>query len=871
MALSEHDKIKLSAEQQAQIQALTDEYTKLYNEQKAARERGEIGLVDSLAAQMDGLHDQAESIRSSAAGGGYSGGDDGTAYIEIPKTTAVKEPVSANTKKTYTVYTGTGALSKAGSAQNKTENAAAGTPSVNTGKSNPDAVMTQEDQARVQQFRDIYNSTDDPIVKKAAHEAVEDIRAGYGYSGGVDGSQYITEGVHKPAGTYMDEPLTAESQRVVDDALLNYYIAHFNEDEEDMEYWHDVAENEREKYGYSGGADGSEYIELESVSGKPVMVPGKETVETNTPKQETVVVPSVPKQETVVVPEAVEPQPVVPEIILPEIPTFSTLEAPDLGAVKMPAAPDPDAYGLPAAPEFDALSVPAAPDVQISDFSRYIEEMQNAQNEAALAEYEAAYRKNVNALERAGSGVEEAYRSARNQTAGAADLAKRNFAEMASASGLSSGSGGQAALARSVSMQNDLNTLSMEQAQTVADLEQQIADNEAWYNGAISEAKAEGDQQTAQLLYQEKIRVESETVAAIQQKFANEITVYQQQMDAKQQKFANEVTAYQTQMNARQQQFANEVSQYQMQMEAQQQQFENEISKKQLEYQELRNSVADAQWQAEFDLAYDQWLKDVQVQREQMDFQREQWEKSVEVQQKQMDTAYEQWLQSVATEQAQMEFERKQWEQSVDAQREQLDMQQKSLQAELEQMKVDNSQWQQEFDAANDQWQQEFDAANDQWLRNFNASMQEYLVGLTADQRESLADYGTAYLKAGVMPSAEMLEAMGITMTDAQKFIDEVNGVPQAASAIPTDVRTMLVKNFPNGVIRDGSWAELVKRYSEDALYAAGFTSETGNSALSLAEQLRRSGSSASDIYTRLKAKGYGESVINAVMAKLGL
>ena len=277
---------------------------------------------------------------------------------------------------------------------------------------------------------------------------------------------------------------------------------------------------------------------------------------------------------------------------------------------------------VPRLPDYAAAQIPAVPDAEVGDYSQYIEELQQARTDAVLAEYEEAYRKNVNALERAGSGVDEAYRTARNRTAGAADLAERNFAELAGASGLNNGTGGQAALARAVTVQNNLNDLNMQQAQTLADLQQQKADNEAWYNGAIAAAKAEGDAQKAQLLYQEKIRVENAATQAIQQKLDNEITVYRAWMDAAQQQFDNEVTR----MN--------------------------------LEYRNLRDSVADAQWQSEFDAAYEQWAQQIKTQQEKMDFQRAQWEQEVAEQREKLDLQ----KQSLAAELEKLKLEREQWE-----------------------------------------------------------------------------------------------------------------------------------------------------------------------------------------------------------------
>lgn len=144
----------------------------------------------------------------------------------------------------------------------------------------------------------------------------------------------------------------------------------------------------------------------------------------------------------------------------------------------------------------------------VEDHSGYLQQMYAAQKAGALARLQAAYESNLAALDRAGTGVAEAYQAARNNTAGASELSKRNFAEYAAASGLNSGTGGQAELARNVTLQNDLNGINTAEADTLADLELQRAKAEVEYNSAIAQAEAEGDYSLAAALYQEKVRVQ---------------------------------------------------------------------------------------------------------------------------------------------------------------------------------------------------------------------------------------------------------------------------------------------------------------------------------------------------------------------------
>ena len=169
----------------------------------------------------------------------------------------------------------------------------------------------------------------------------------------------------------------------------------------------------------------------------------------------------------------------------------------------------------------------------VNDYSNYLEEMYAANRKAALAAINNAYQQNVNAIERAGEGVDTRYQNARNQAAGSAELAARNFAEYAAAYGLGSGTSGQAELARNITLQNNLNDLTAEEAGIYADLELQKSNAEVEYNNAIAEAEANNDSQLAAALYQEKIRVQNalieEQARLFEQNLAERQFQFQQQ------------------------------------------------------------------------------------------------------------------------------------------------------------------------------------------------------------------------------------------------------------------------------------------------------------------------------------------------------
>jgi hypothetical protein len=144
----------------------------------------------------------------------------------------------------------------------------------------------------------------------------------------------------------------------------------------------------------------------------------------------------------------------------------------------------------------------------VEDYSDYLRQLYAAKQDSAIAQLQAAYESSLAQLDRAEQGVSEQYQAARNSTAGASEQARRNFAQYAAASGLNSGTGGQAELARNVTLQSGLNAIDQAEADTLADLELQRTQAETQYNSAIAQAKAQGEYELASALYQEKVRVQ---------------------------------------------------------------------------------------------------------------------------------------------------------------------------------------------------------------------------------------------------------------------------------------------------------------------------------------------------------------------------
>lgn len=438
----------------------------------------------------------------------------------------------------------------------------------------------------------------------------------------------------------------------------------------------------------------------------------------------------------------------------------------------------------------------------VTDNSAYIQQMNEAKKKAALASIEDAYKKNVAAIDRAGVGLAESYQGARNQTAGASELAKRNNAEYAAAYGLNSGTGGQMELARNVTLQNNLNTINAQEAQSSADLAMQRANAEAEYNNAIAQAEQQGNYELAASLYQEKVRVQ-ETLLQLQQ---------------------------------------------------------NQVA---MDYQAYRDSVNDAQqnWQNLFtQTKYDEG-------------------KTAE---------------SNATLKSYGELFLKQ-----------------GVMPTAEML-----------------------AAMGMTSADANAYISAVKSAeTTTTDKNTLVSYGNAFLEQGVMPSTEMLAAMGITQADAQAYINAVNAAninkastttateptmtlatakdlaangsfneqvinvlnengydnnaiykkygydpndfyrqQELANSIPSDIKEMLMRNFPGGYITGANrWQSWVDKYGEDAMRAAGFSYGVDSSVLSFARYLYESTKNADYVVKKMRESGYSDTDIDAAMSQLGL
>lgn len=105
--------------------------------------------------------------------------------------------------------------------------------------------LTPEEQQQIVNYKNQWETNPD------ANKLAEEIRARYGYSGGKSGNEYINFGLSD----WDKQFLTPEEQQ----QLINYKLQWGNDPNQQVSY-HNLAEQLRSQYGYSGGPSGNQYI-----------------------------------------------------------------------------------------------------------------------------------------------------------------------------------------------------------------------------------------------------------------------------------------------------------------------------------------------------------------------------------------------------------------------------------------------------------------------------------------------------------------------------------------------------------------------------------------------------------------------------------
>lgn len=142
------------------------------------------------------------------------------------------------------------------------------------------------------------------------------------------------------------------------------------------------------------------------------------------------------------------------------------------------------------------------------DLSEWLKKQYASALEGELAGLKDAYEKNNAGLEDEEARLSGIYDPQRNRIAAQNALAKRVWDERAVANGLSSGSSGQAELARSSTMARDLASIGEEEANARADVSLRKKNLSIEYTNAIAQAKANGQAELAKALYNELARVQ---------------------------------------------------------------------------------------------------------------------------------------------------------------------------------------------------------------------------------------------------------------------------------------------------------------------------------------------------------------------------
>lgn len=142
------------------------------------------------------------------------------------------------------------------------------------------------------------------------------------------------------------------------------------------------------------------------------------------------------------------------------------------------------------------------------DLSEYLRQQAAARIESELAGLSSAYQQSMRGYDNELRNIQNQYYGLRNQSAAQDAIARRNFDERAAASGLNSGTAGQADLVRSAAYTGELARLGAAEEDARREIELQRANAQSEYEQAIAQAKAQNDQDLASALYQEMIRVQ---------------------------------------------------------------------------------------------------------------------------------------------------------------------------------------------------------------------------------------------------------------------------------------------------------------------------------------------------------------------------
>lgn len=143
---------------------------------------------------------------------------------------------------------------------------------------------------------------------------------------------------------------------------------------------------------------------------------------------------------------------------------------------------------------------------------REVNDLYDAARERKLAQLKTAFDRSVEALRAERAELPGVYDGQKNAAAAQSEQAGRSFNEYAAASGLNSGTAGQAALARSNQLQGDLAALGRQEAAEQADIARRESQLRTQYADDVAAAVAQGEYDRAAALLEEYRRAETSRV-----------------------------------------------------------------------------------------------------------------------------------------------------------------------------------------------------------------------------------------------------------------------------------------------------------------------------------------------------------------------
>ena len=188
----------------------------------------------------------------------------------------------------------------------------------------------------------------------------------------------------------------------------------------------------------------------------------------------------------------------------------------------------------------------------MDNLSNYLKEQYAAQKEQELSQLKNAYDKNLQTLAEKSAGIPAQYEAAKNETAVQNAIAKKNFNEQAAATGLNTGTSGQAELSRSNAYMSALSKLNRSEAEVNQALERDRLSLQTEYENAIAAQKAASDAALQSALYQEMVRqqnakyqAERDAIADAQwqKQFDEAVRQYEQDYAFTQQKYLDALNA----------------------------------------------------------------------------------------------------------------------------------------------------------------------------------------------------------------------------------------------------------------------------------------------------------------------------------------